>query len=382
MAVVSPSIGDAICFFVSRLPTCVPPKRNIMNAKSKTWIVGVWALCLCACADNNPSVTDEPSVPVPVPIGFSSDVASAESPQTRGTVLTAIDKVRLFASYTGTADWGPSSSYSFDYMYDQLLTKSSTDGSWTYSPLKYWPVNSADKISFFAYAPEEAKAYISVSSASTTNPKFTYTLPAKESDKLDLLVAGTLNCTNATKKVSLSMKHALTQVTFKAKNGAPANISNITLSAATVTMPGTGTLTFNSASVPASASGTFTWTPDTSTGKLTTFTTDETLGGGKTISLGTSTDAKLFATFFLLPVGNPSGTATLKLTYNLTKTGEASVTLNTVLPMPATPLWNPGTSIVYTVSIIDDRLLIDDAVSVKAFENGTTGLPDGDISAT
>lgn len=383
MTVVSPLIGDAICFFVSRLPTCVPPKRNIMNAKSKTWIVGVWALCLCACVDNNPSVTDEPSVPVPVPIGFSSDVNSAESPQTRGTVLTAIDKVRLFASYTGTADWGPSSSYSFDYMYDQLLMKSSTDGSWTYSPLKYWPVNSADKISFFAYAPEEAKAYISVSSASTTNPKFTYTLPAKESDKLDLLVAGTLNCTNATKKVSLSMKHALTQVIFKAKNGDPASISDITLTATTITMPGTGTLIFNSASASASSSIPFTWTPDASADKLTTFTANDKLDGNtKTISLGTSADAKLFATFFLLPVGNPSGTATLKLTYNLTKNGEASVTLNTVLPMPATPLWNPGTSIVYTVSIIDDRLLIDDAVSVKAFEDGTTGLPDGDISAT
>ena len=180
-----------------------------MNAKSKIWIVGVWTLCLCACSDRTSSVNDEPSVSLP--IGFSSDVASAESPQTRGTVLTTIDKVRLFASYTGTADWGPSSSYSFDYMYDQLLTKVA-DGSWTYSPLKYWPVNPADKISFFAYAPEEVKTkgYISVSAASTSNPKFTYTLPAQESDKLDLLVAGTLNCTNATKKVSLSMKHALT----------------------------------------------------------------------------------------------------------------------------------------------------------------------------
>ena len=192
-----------------------------MNAKSKIWIVGVWTLCLCACSDRTSSVNDEPSVSLP--IGFSSDVASAESPQTRGTVLTTIDKVRLFASYTGTADWGPSSSYSFDYMYDQLLTKVA-DGSWTYSPLKYWPVNPADKISFFAYAPEEVKTkgYISVSAASTSNPKFTYTLPAQESDKLDLLPAGTLNCTNATKKVSLPMKHALTQVTFKAKNGAPA----------------------------------------------------------------------------------------------------------------------------------------------------------------
>lgn len=355
-----------------------------MNAKSKTWIVGVWTLCLCACSDRTSSVNDEPSVSLP--IGFSSDVAFAESPQTRGTVLTTIDKVRLFASYTGTADWGPSSSYSFDYMYDQLLTKVA-DGSWTYSPLKYWPVNPADKISFFAYAPEEAKTkgYISVSAASTSNPKFTYTLPAQESDKLDLLVAGTLNCTNATKKVSLSMKHALTQVTFKAKNGAPANISNITLSAATVTMPGTGTLTFNSASVPASASGTFIWTPDTSTSKLTIFTADDKLGGSKTISLGTSADAQTLATFFLLPVGDPSTQVKFSLTYTITKTSGPNsgntTALTTTISPSASPLWLPGKVLGYTILVIDDRLEIDGSVTVEDFGNGTD-IGGGGIPAT
>lgn len=353
-----------------------------MNAKSKTWIVGVWALCLCACSDRTSSVNDEPSVSLP--IGFSSDVASAESSQTRGTVLTTIDKVRLFASYTGTADWGPSSSYSFDYMYDQLLTKVA-DGSWTYSPLKYWPVNPADKISFFAYAPEEAKTkgYISVSAASTSNPKFTYTLPAQESDKLDLLVAGTLNCTNATKKVSLSMNHALTQVTFKAKSGAPN--SEITLSAATVTMPGTGTLTFNSASAPASASDTFTWTPDTSAGKQTTFIADENLGGSnsKTISLGISSDAQALATFFLLPVGNPDSKITLTLTYTVKKTSSSETPVTVIAPLSiSSPQWNPGSNLIYTVSVLDNRLEILDAVEINGFQDGTTGGGGGDISAT
>ena len=380
MSVVSPLIGDAICFFVSRLPTCVPPKRNIMNAKSKTWMVGVWALCLCACADNNPSVTNEPSVPVP--IGFSSDVASAESPQTRGTVLTAIDKLRLFASYTGTADWDPSS-YSFDYMYDQSLEKSGTDGSWTYSPLKYWPVNPADKISFFAYAPEEAKTkgYISVSAASTSNPVFTYTLPAKESDKLDLLIAGTLNCTNATNKVVLSMKHALTQVTFKAKNGDPAKISNITLTAATVTMPGTGTLTFNSAS----SSVPFTWTPDTSAEKQTTFTADDKLDGGKTITLGTSSEVQTLATFFLLPVGDPSTQVKFSLTYTIIKTSDPNsgntTALTTKISPSASPLWLPGKVLGYTILIIDDRLEIDGSVTVEDFGDGTN-IGGGGIPAT
>ena len=40
-----------------------------------------------------------------------------------------------------------------NFMYNQLVGKQ-TDGTWSYSPVKFWPDNSTtDKISFFAYAP-------------------------------------------------------------------------------------------------------------------------------------------------------------------------------------------------------------------------------------
>lgn len=356
-----------------------------MNTNPEKWFIAFLALCLWACGDSTTPGNDGPDGSVP--IGFSSDIASPKSPQTRGAVLTAIDKVYLFASYSGTADWA-SASCSFNYMYDQLLEKTASN-AWTYSPLKFWPANPADKISFFAYAPAEVKTkgYLSVSAVNATNPAFTYTLPAKESEKLDLLIASALNRTNTTEKVTLSMKHALTQVTFKVKNGDLDSISNITLTAASVAMPGTGTLTFNAAS----ASDIFTWTPDTSADKITTFIADEAIGGAetKTLSLDTATgETKTLATFFMLPVGNPSATVTLKLTYSLTKasgtaSGGSTTTFSAVIPMPATPLWTSGTNLVYTVSIIDDRLLIDNAVVIKDFETGTTGLEEqGDISAT
>ena len=41
-----------------------------------------------------------------------------------------------------------------DFMYNQEVNKN-TDGSWTYSPVKYWPtMASTGYISFYAYAPQ------------------------------------------------------------------------------------------------------------------------------------------------------------------------------------------------------------------------------------
>ena len=41
----------------------------------------------------------------------------------------------------------------FSEVWDETLN--SNTGGWTYSPVKYWPNNKNDKISFFAYAPYE-----------------------------------------------------------------------------------------------------------------------------------------------------------------------------------------------------------------------------------
>ena len=41
-----------------------------------------------------------------------------------------------------------------NFMYNQLVEKQQDEGTWSYSPVKFWSDNSTtDKISFFAYAP-------------------------------------------------------------------------------------------------------------------------------------------------------------------------------------------------------------------------------------
>lgn len=45
-----------------------------------------------------------------------------------------------------------------NFMYNQQVTMASGEaGKWTYTPVKYWPNNTNDKLSFFAYAPYDTK---------------------------------------------------------------------------------------------------------------------------------------------------------------------------------------------------------------------------------
>lgn len=328
---------------------------------------------LSGCGSDGVAGVDPPVAGVA--IDFSSSVSQV---QTRGAALTSIDEMYIYASYTGTADW-KSASHCFDYMYDQYAHN--PDGSgWTYTPLKYWPGESTDKISFFAYAPVAARDILTVPAVGTKNPTFTYTVPATESDQLDFLVASQLNCTNATGKVMFSMQHALSQVVVKVKNG-DATVSDVTLSALRLTMPRSGTLTFGDTG---SSGKQFTWAPASEKQDIDA---DVTVGGSpaKTLSLGTSAAAaKPAATFFLLPVSDPSASVKFHLTYTLTKgTGTnigTSPAITTTIAPSATPAWAPGKIYTYTISILDDRMEID-GVTVKDFDaNGTPA--GGDVAAT
>lgn len=58
----------------------------------------------------------------------------------------------VFACYTGKLKY-ENTTVSPDFMYNQPVTYSS--GVWNYAPLKYWPNENGEYVSFFAYAPYE-----------------------------------------------------------------------------------------------------------------------------------------------------------------------------------------------------------------------------------
>lgn len=138
-------------------------------------ILSAWTLTSCE--------KDTGTETVNVPIGFSNNVTTA----TRASDINNdnLTSIGVFASLThGNFDATVSTP---NFMYNQLVEKK--NGTWQYTPLKYWPNNDSDKISFFAYAPHNATGVTPSNAIQKGYPSFTYTTPTAEADQVDLLAA-------------------------------------------------------------------------------------------------------------------------------------------------------------------------------------------------
>lgn len=84
------------------------------------------------------------------PVAFSS---AWDKPATKTTSpLPNNTTFGVMAWYTGQDDWSTSACPNFMFNEDVLF-----DGStYTYDPIKYWPNNPGDKVSFWAYCPHDA----------------------------------------------------------------------------------------------------------------------------------------------------------------------------------------------------------------------------------
>ena len=158
-----------------------------------------------------------------------------------------------------------------DYMYNTALTKQS-DGSWTYSPIKYWPneygtganSDNVDKLSFWGYYPRNA-AGLNLYAAGTTTaydnqtsglPKATFTQNEDPDQMIDLMftdlqkdlykndAANHGHITNGA--VNLVFKHALALVEFQLAEGTGAelNLLELTHIKKTGTLENPGTVPF------------------------------------------------------------------------------------------------------------------------------------------
>lgn len=151
---------------------------------------------------------------------FAQDATKAVGEK---TILVDKDTMGVFACYTGAVKYDLSS-VSPDFMYNQDVTY---DGSnWTYSPVKYWPNNSTEYISFFSYYP-----YISSEKASKAkdgiigfsnadakgDPWLVFRLPEKAPTEQTDLLYGTpqfdkqkMPVSGVNSKVKFQLNHALT----------------------------------------------------------------------------------------------------------------------------------------------------------------------------
>ena len=111
------------------------------------------ALLLTACSNDDAGSQDKSSG---LPIAFNAEqvdyvtraageIANLDDLQDKG--------FGIFACYTGKLKY-EFTSVSSDFMYNQEIRWES--GKWDYFPLKYWPNEADDMVSFFAYGPYEA----------------------------------------------------------------------------------------------------------------------------------------------------------------------------------------------------------------------------------
>ena len=147
------------------------------------------------------------------------------SQTTRGTVLnqTALQSDNgnfgMMAYQTYQEEWGDDATFIPNFMYNQKVTYSDANGSWSYSPLKYWPNTEGDKLSFFTYAPypSETNGIAPVTTNTTQGlPKIGFTLNSDPSKMVDFVAGQNMDMVRQQERVMFNLKHQLTRVTFSA----------------------------------------------------------------------------------------------------------------------------------------------------------------------
>ena len=118
----------------------------------------------------------------------------------------------VFAYYTENDSWATTNATTPNFMNNTKVTSSDNGTTWKYSPVKYWPHNQADKVSFFAYAPH-------VSSFAVNGTKLPYTVSDDVKNQVDLMWSKTnsKDLNKNSEKINFAFQHALAKIGFTAE---------------------------------------------------------------------------------------------------------------------------------------------------------------------
>lgn len=138
-----------------------------------------------------------------------------------------------------------------DFMNRQHV--SHTGSGWTYSPVKYWPANSTDRIDFLAYAPY-GDSHLTVSGNTLT-----FTVDDDPTRQIDLVVAAPVKdarYAGNSAGIAFSFSHLLARLQFTARCTDATNDLCITSIILKVTSHSTGTVNLADATPTLIGSGT------------------------------------------------------------------------------------------------------------------------------
>lgn len=319
-------------------------------------IIAILSLCLWSCEEESHNRTGWQEGTMP--IGFTPDPAA----QTRGEDLTPANLANFGVLAYFTQGGGFNSSASIpNFMYNQKVEKSGAN--WTYNPTKFWPANTNDKVSFFAYAPHDATGLTLPGVTHAGYPSFNYQVQNTEAAQTDLLLAKPMPDKAATDgTIKFLFKHALTRVVFEVEAGS--GFTGVTVNSFSIKTKKSGTVAFNSIISPTDW---MRWSNITS-GAGNDLTCTATLPSpSNTIPAGTT---QKIASFFLLPVAAAGSPETATLTFSYTMNGVGDTKTVTDLALTSMNNWMPSASITYKLKIT--RAAVTVTVSSVGVWSGTT----------
>jgi hypothetical protein len=191
--------------------------------------VAIAATATVSCTQDEELFSSNVKNPEGDAVEFGTYLSTA--PESRASVmdLPALKEkgFGVFGYYTGTEDYNVTTpNHTPNFMYNQEVTWKGDDadgGVWQYAPVKYWPNNPLEKVSFFAYAPyieTPGATGITAFTSNTTvgDPKLSFKMDENVDNQVDLLYCNNamdLNKQTIAQKVELRFKHALSRVRFK-----------------------------------------------------------------------------------------------------------------------------------------------------------------------
>lgn len=197
--------------------------------KTNKLMAAVMALLATGCSQNEITEVSPDANPA-IGFGVYTGVQTKGQDMTTATMQKPVADgggFGIMGYYTGRNGWSAADKNKItpSFMYNQEVTYDKTGSAWTYSPVKYWPNNTSDKVSFFAYAPydKDGNAHgIAVSKITDTGtPAITFTLKDKDNltDMVDLVIAKALDKTYNDGTISFRFEHTLSKISFKVKAG-------------------------------------------------------------------------------------------------------------------------------------------------------------------
>lgn len=301
-----------------------------------------------------------------VPISFSATALPMQPASRAETTTDNILSMRVFASYTKSDNFGPTSP--MNYMYNQEVTRDDNTSPWKYSPVKYWPNKAGEKISFFAYSPHNQQDI-------TLSPKTALGYPyidyrSGKYSSTDLVCASVKDKTFAASSggsVSFEMKHVMTRIKVSVVN--KDKVKNMQLTHFGIGKHGDGRYSF------ADESWSILGTPS-----RVNLSPDGITWPQSVPSDGTALD--LLPHYYFVPTGNMSDAMHPDFAIYYTAPGSTGASETIKLekqPLPSTDKWLKGAYLSYKI-VIEKKKLTVTASAHPTWTDAGTGTVVGTLS--